>query len=543
MAALKEYKNTLGVAPTGSGKTVMLSAIAGRLNDTGKQHALIIQHRDELTTQNRATFAAVNPDAGRTGVIDGTRKEFGFDTTFGMIQTLARNLDRLKPVDLVIVDEAHHIAAKSYKDTIYRLRDLNPEVMIQGMTATPQRGDSKSLRSAFDNVADQIMLEELIRTGVLVKPRTFVIDLGIQEELAAVRKTISDFDMSAVADLMDRTPLNTAVVEHWKEKAGDRQTVVFCSTVDHATHVLDAFEDAGVAASMVTGETPSNDRKRILADFEAQKSQVLVNVAVLTEGWDCPPVGCVVLLRPCSYKSTMIQMIGRGLRRLDPEKYPGQTKTDCIVLDFGTSVLTHGSLEQTVSLEEIETGEGMKKECPECEAIVPFGVHECPICGYMFEAIEEGTEGGEPSEHMEDFVLTEIDLFNQSPFKWETLFDGAVLLANGFEASGIVVWFGGTWHAIGLKKGGPIRHLAIGEKLVCLSTADDHIREHETSDSAGKSRRWLHLNATPKQLQYLRLTEMQAVGINRYRASCLLTWKFNEQKVQTKLEAPRNLAA
>ena len=520
----------------------MLSAIAGRLNVAGKPHSLIVQHRDELTSQNRNTFAAVNPSAGRTGVIDGTRKEFSFDTTFGMIQTLVRNLDRLKPVDLVIVDEAHHIAAQSYVKTIDRLRELNPRVMIQGMTATPQRGDSKSLRGAFDNVADQIMLEELIRTGVLVKPRTFVIDIGVREELAAVRKTISDFDMSEVSSIMDKTPLNTAVVEHWKEKAGDRQTVVFCSTVEHAVHVRGAFTEARVSVQIVTGETPSAERRTLLAHFEACKFQVIVNVAVLTEGWDCPPVGCVVLLRPCSYKSTMIQMIGRGLRRLDPEKYPGQVKTDCIVLDFGTSVLTHGSLEQDVSLEERETGGGMQKECPECGAVVPAGIHECPICGYVFDMATE-SEGASADEHMADFVLTEIDLFNQSPFKWETLFDGVVLLANGFDAWGMTIWFGGLWHALGGAKGVGVRYLASGEKLVCLSTADDHIRMHETSDSAGKSRRWLHLPASPKQLQYLGLTDIQAIGINRYRASCLLTWRFNEQKVQVRLETVQRAAA
>ena len=184
----------------------------------------------------------------------------------------------------------------------------------------------------------------------------------------------------------------------------------------------------------------------------------------------------------------------------------------------------------------------MRKECPECGADLPAGVHECPICGYVFDIATEG-EGASADEHMADFVLTEIDLFNQSPFKWETLFDGYVLIANGFDAWGMTIWFGGLWHALGGAKGVGVRHLASGEKLVCLSTADDHIRVHETSDSAGKSRRWLHLPASPKQLQYLGLTDIRAIGINRYRASCLLTWRFNEQKVQARLETVQKMAA
>ncbi len=109
----------------------------------------------------------------------------------------------------------------------------------------------------------------------------------------------------------------------------------------------------------------------------------MVNVAVLTEGWDHPPTSCVVLLRPSSYKSTMIQMVGRGLRPVLPEEHPGVVKTDCIVLDFGTSTLLHGSLEQDVDLDGHEAdGEAPTKDCPGCGAIVPLGTTECPLCGH-----------------------------------------------------------------------------------------------------------------------------------------------------------------
>ena len=113
--------------------------------------------------------------------------------------------------------------------------------------------------------------------------------------------------------------------------------------------------------------------------------RVIVNVAVLTEGWDHPPTSCVVLLRPSSYKSTMIQMVGRGLRIVDPEEHPGIVKTDCVVLDFGTSSLIHGTLEQDVDLNgKLDPGDAPTKACPGCGADIPLAATECPLCGEAF---------------------------------------------------------------------------------------------------------------------------------------------------------------
>ena len=536
--ALDKYGNTLAVAPTGAGKTVMLSAVIGNLLKKGAERAIILQHRDELTAQNRKTFHAVNPSVERTGVIDAANKEWRQPIQFAMVQTLARNLNYLQPTDIAIIDEAHHSTAKTYRNIVDRLYELNPDTKIAGFTATAQRGDKTPLRDIFSNVSDQITLAELVRAGVLVKPRFFVVDIGVQEELSNVRKLASDFDMLEVSKIMDQQPLNNQVVEKWKEHAGDRQTVVFCSTVSHAEHVLEAFRRDCVSAELITALTPKDDRRHILADFEACKFQVLVNVAVLTEGWDCPPVSCVVLLRPASYKSTMIQMAGRGLRKLDPERYPDRVKTDCLILDFGTSVLTHGTLEMDAELDpELLKGAALMKECPSCEGEVPLNVKECPLCGHIFEEASETLKTGEFDDgEAPEFILREIDIFDASPFRWEEFFDSRVLIANGFNAWTMTIWLNGEWHALGATKGCQIRHLAKGEKIICLSTADDFIRAHEQEDAAHKSRRWLHLPATDKQLAHLGMVPAQSVGVNRYRASCLLTWKFNEARVQIKLQ-------
>ena len=144
--------------------------------------------------------------------------------------------------------------------------------------------------------------------------------------------------MSEVDAIMNKSPVTDAVIGHWQEKASDRQTVVFCSTLDHAANVTAAFRHAGIKVSMIQGDMPDTERKSILAAYDQGDIQVIVNVAVLTEGWDHPPTSCVVLLRPSSYKSTMIQMVGRGFRLA-----PG--KADCLVLDFGGNVMRHGPVD------------------------------------------------------------------------------------------------------------------------------------------------------------------------------------------------------
>ena len=537
VAALASRGNTLGVAPTGAGKTIMLSAVTGEMISDGAK-ACVLAHRDELTAQNRTKFQRVVPEAS-TSVIDATEKCWSGDVTFAMVPTLARasNLANMPRLDLLVIDEAHHAVADSYRRIIDRVRDANPQARIFGVTATPTRGDRKGLREVFDNVADQVRLGELIASGHLVPPRTFVIDVGVQEELKSVRKTSADFDMTEVADIMDRAPVTDEVIRHWREKAGDRQTVVFCSTVAHADHVTEAFCAAGITAALIHGDLASETRKAILADYAAGKTRVVVNVAVLTEGWDHPPTACVVLLRPSSYKSTMIQMVGRGLRTVDPEEHPGIVKTDCVVLDFGTSSLIHGTLEQDVDLDgKIGTGEAPKRTCPACAAEIPLAATECPLCGEVL--LQDEGETGADAVPLSGFVMTEIDLLKRSSFAWVDLFgtDDA-LMATGFTAWGGIFWMEGVWYAIGGAKGERPRLLGVGERTVCLAQADDWLNTHESDESAFKTRGWLRQPPTDKQLKYLPPECRHDFGLTRYRASALMTFGFNKRAIHAAVNA------
>lgn len=555
--ALKKKGNTLLVASTGAGKTVMLAALAGAI----KGKTLVLQHRQELVDQNCKKFLKVNP-AWTVSHFTANEKSFGGQAVFAMQQTLTRNLDHLPRFDHIICDEVHHIVAPTYSRIIDACRDRNPGLLLSGFTATPERGDRKSLRKYFNNVADKITIRELVALGFLVPPKAFVVNVGAQAELAKLKNLSAFGDQTDVARVLDTQAINDEVIRHWKEKAGDRKTIVFCATVQHAIDVADAFKKAGVNAGVVTGDMNDGDRKAMLFQFDKGRLQVLVNVAVLTEGYDSQPVSCVILLRQCSEKGPMIQMAGRGLRTVDPEIYPGVVKRDCIVLDFGTSLLTHGNLDQEDGLHEEATGEkagqAVMKFCPEsyapgmvykfpdrdnnagCGGEVPAQTKTCPFCGFVFERTD-----GKQSE-VTEVSLTELDILNASPFRWVDLFGtDTCLMATGFSAWAGVFSpdRGETWHALGkLQDDKKVYKLAVTGRMQAISAADDFLRNYETANNAKKSKRWLDDPATSKQVEILNRFGYQVQAdlmgnsmFTKYSAACHASFHFNRNAIERAL--------
>ena len=529
--ALDKHGNTLIVAPTGAGKTIMLSALVGKRHEKGRR-VLVIQHRDELVSQNKAKFEKVNPYI-TTSIVNGTVKHWDGEAVFSMVQTMSRDRNlRDRPMfDMVVVDEGHHAAAPTYMKVINAVLEDNDSAEIVGFTATPNRGDGKGLRSVFNNCAHQIELATLIREGFLVRPKSFVIDLGVGEQLDNVTKRGKEYDMEEVAAIMDRQVINDRIVSEWKAKASGRKTVVFCSTVSHAEHVCDSFIKSGVKANFVTGETDKDERAQMLHDLEFGDLQVIVNVAVLTEGFDAPPVSCVILTRPCSQKGTMVQMIGRGLRILDPELYPNTIKTDCIVMDFGTSIITHGGLDETANLDgahKTEGGEAPTKICPDCGSEVSANTRICPICEHEFQK--------KVKEALDSFIMTEYDLMKLSPFMWIDPFgNGNAMMAMGFSGFTLVGNIGKYWIAIVKAQNGRPRVVSIGEKVQAMAAGDDFLREIEDSNAANKTKRWLNQAATDKQKEHLRRNGVQISAIDfswtKYKAGCCLGYYWNKQKI------------
>ena len=555
--ALVKSGNTILVAPTGSGKTIMLSALIGAVNP---RKALVLQHRDELVSQNMTKFLKVNPGS-TVSTFNASQKSWRGQAVFAMVQTLCRdqNLKTLPKIDLTIIDEAHHVAANTYRKIIQAVKDINPKCKIAGFTATPMRSDKKGLRAVFDNCADKITIRELIDLGFLVTPKAFVIDIeGVRDELSQVRKLASDFDPGEVEKVLNKRVINDEVVKNWKEKAGDRKTIVFCSTIKHAQDVCKNFRANDVTARIVTGEMAMEKRRARLRRFTRGDIQVIVNVGVLVEGFDDPTVSAVVLLRPCSFKSTMIQMIGRGLRPVNAQEHPGVIKKDCVVLDFGASLLTHGDIDAEVDLgnpdgDSEPNGDAPFKYCPDgehespymlpdvngrygCGAEVPAGVINCPFCGFRFERVDG-------DDRTPDAVrLTEIDLMNRSPFRWVDLFKtGRVLMASGFDTwAAVVSPDGENWYSIGKRKESKILDkLGVTGKAPAFAMADDFLRENETSRQANKARRWLTDPASKRQGELLTKAGYQVnmgvfgcANFTKLTATAHLNFAWNRRKIE-----------
>jgi hypothetical protein len=326
--------------------------------------------------------------------------------------------------------------------------------------------------------------------------------------------------------------------------------------VQHARDVAQAFNDVGIKAEVISGATVDNDRRALLARFDNRQTRVIVNCAVLTEGFDSPIASCIVLLRQTSSKSPLVQMAGRGLRIVDPERYPGVVKLDCVLIDFGLSILIHGNLDAEDGLHKerkpIE-GEAVEKTCPTvdkgvyifpdrngnigCGAKIPAGFKICPLCEFEFQKYAELSP--------EEVNLVEFDLVAQSPFRWISLFDSErIMLACGFAAwAGIFSLDGDTWHAIGkltLEK--PLHKLAVSGRLQALAAADDFLRRYETDDAAKKGRGWLNQPATPKQLGLLRSLGYDVPAdllghsqYTKYSASCHTNFSFNRNSIEKAL--------
>jgi hypothetical protein len=490
-------------------------------------------------------------------VFNASEKSWRGDSVFSMVPTLARHLDTIPVLDLILQDECHHLPAESFGKIISAAREKNPGVMLGGFTATPARADKKSLRRFFDNVADKITLRELIALGFLVPPKAFVIDLGVRDQLEAV-KASSDFgDQTEVANILNTVPMNESVVRNWKEKAEGRQTIVFAATVQHARDVAQAFNDAGIKAEVISGATVDNDRRALLARFDNRQTRVIVNCAVLVEGFDSPIASCIVLLRQTSSKSPLVQMAGRGLRIVDPERYLGVVKLDCVLIDFGLSILIHGNLDAEDGLHKERKpveGEAVEKTCPTvdkgvyifpdrngnigCGAKIPAGFKVCPLCEFEFQKYAELSP--------EEVSLVEFDLVAQSPFRWVSLFDSdSIMFASGFAGwAGVFSIDGGeTWTALGkLSLEKPIHKLAVSGRIQALAAADDWMRKIETDGAAKKSRSWLSDPATPKQLGLLRSLGYDVPAdplgnsqYTKYSASCHTNFSFNRHSIEKAL--------
>ena len=314
------HARTLLVLPTGTGKTIVFASVAADQVRAGDR-VLILAHRGELLEQ------AADKLQRSTGLVSAVEKaestclDSWFRVVVGSVQTLQRTarLERF-PQDYfgtIIIDEAHHAITDGYR----RILDYFSGAKVLGVTATPDRGDMRNLGEVFDSLAFEYKLTDAIKEGYLCKIMAQTIPL--QLDITSVTMSGGDYAVGDLGTALD--PYLEQIAAEMARRCKDRKTVVFLPLIRTSQKFRDLLNAHGFRATEVNGQ--SADRKEVLADFDAGKYNVLCNSMLLTEGWDCPSVDCVVVLRPTKVRSLYSQMVGRGTR-LSPGK------TDLLLLDF-----------------------------------------------------------------------------------------------------------------------------------------------------------------------------------------------------------------
>ena len=387
--------------PTGGGKTVIAGALLGDWLQGGRK-AVWLTHRKELAEQTRRMLT----DAGVSAItnVNWTPGEDAPAMVGGavilMAQTVGRRTARphhrhsgLDPEsrggvwnhydanDLLVIDEAHHAAAPGWE----RAMQQWPGPIV-GMTATPWRLSEKE---GFDHLFD----------GLLCGPQTADLQALDQPALCQARVVIPPLEQRIAGGAVDRTGdyteagieqanrdrpdiMTAGALAFWQKHAADRPTIAYAVSVDHARNLAAVFNQAGVPAAVILGDTNREERDKAIAGFRDGSIKVLVNVIVATEGFDLPDASCIIIARPTMSLALYLQMVGRGLR-------PKPDGGDCILLDLAANAVTHGLPEdyREWSLEPRGTqkaGEAPVVVCPWCETASPAASHNCRGCGYAF---------------------------------------------------------------------------------------------------------------------------------------------------------------
>lgn len=362
------HKRPCIVLGCGGGKSVIVAEIARKTTAKGNR-VLFIVHRKELCDQIRKTFEWWGVDMDYC--------------TIGMVQTITRRLQKIRPPSLIITDENHHCLANSYR----RIYEAFPGAYCVGVTATPVRLDGSGLGDVNDDLIVGPPTRWLIDNGYLAPYQYYSVKLIDADALKTRRE---EYDLTGV--VLDRK-IYGDVIQSYRRFADGLKAICYCPSIPYSEQMAERFRAADIPAAHIDGSTDKHERDRVIADFLAGKIQVLCNVDLISEGFDVPDCGAAILLRPTKSLTLYIQQAMRCMRYK-----PGKT---AVIIDHVGNVFRHGfpdddrdwDLYAKPDKKTRKKPEIRAKECPECMAAVPSAAAECPHCGYKFR-----TEGREIEE-------------------------------------------------------------------------------------------------------------------------------------------------
>jgi DNA repair protein RadD len=373
--------NPLIELPTGAGKSLLIGEICRRLREKDAR-VLVATHRSKLLTQDEKAILALYNRPFEVGVYSAglNRREIRAVTVAG-VQSVAKRARQLGHVDVMIVDEAHLVPPSKggqYARLIGALLDINPDMRIVGLTATPYRIGQGLLTEGDDAIFDSIVytapMARLIEEGYLAPMITRTTSTEI--DTRGLRTERGDFVAADLEMAADVDAITDAVADDIA-RSGRKHALVFGVSVAHASRLRNAIRIRGIACESVTGET--KDAERIYKAFERGEIGCITSCDVMTTGFDAPLVDLVALVRPTQSAALYVQMTGRGARVCEG-------KTDCLVLDYGGNIARHGPVDAVKVVPKASRGDGEApyKICPECKACCPTSTRACRECDYEF---------------------------------------------------------------------------------------------------------------------------------------------------------------
>lgn len=322
------------VLPTGTGKTICFSVLADWILGKNKK-VLVLAHRDELLQQAQEKMSWVIGEQFVSQIeMSEQWADPKADVIVASVQTIGREgskrIQRFDPKEfgLIIIDEAHHATAGTYQNILDYFIGKRKDVLLVGVTATPNRSDEESLTGVFDKVVYQRTMIDMAREKWLVPAVSYRISSNT--DLSRVKTTAGDYNLKDLAQAVNNEERNTLIVETYLRKFRDQQALVFATDLDHVRRLTEQLQAAGVKAEGVTGDLPRDERRRITEDFKSKRLDVVINYGIFTEGFDYEALGLIIMARPTQSSLLLTQIVGRANRL-----YEGKTKAEVIeIVDY-----------------------------------------------------------------------------------------------------------------------------------------------------------------------------------------------------------------
>lgn len=383
--------NPCVVMPTGSGKSHVIAGLClDALRGWPDTRILILSHVKELLEQDADKIFNAWPEAPLGVYSAGLgKRDLGRSITVAGIQSVRHKAEQLGHIDMVIVDECHLISHKKeggYRHLIEDLTQINPNLRVIGLTATPYRlghGLITDEPALFSGLIEPVKIEDLIERGHLAPLRSKLPHTLLSTAGVATRG--GEYVESELQKAVNNETDNGYIVQEVLKWGQDRKSwLFFCTGVDHAIAMRDELRSAGVTAETILGNTPKDERAIILQRFKAGEIRAVTNNSVLTTGFDYPGIDLLAMCRPTKSPSLYIQMAGRGMR-VKPQG------GDCLVLDFAGVVSSHGPITSVAPPRRKGdgTGEAPVKVCEQCQEFCYLSAKVCPACGAPFPEIKK----------------------------------------------------------------------------------------------------------------------------------------------------------